>query len=383
MTSHRLVLRHILARPLRSTLTVGAIGLSVGLMGFLLVLSDALKQDWSPFMGQRVIVMGKSSFFDRLPMAYLPKLEEMPGVYRVTPFDFVVGFYRDNRPENQVPVSASDADTLLDVYVEANVPKDQVAAWKADPTGSIIGSMLRDKFGWKPGTHIVLKAPVRSGVIETTIRGVMEYKLDNGVYLHRRYLEQLSGDEGRVAMFWIMAKSRDVVGELTAAIERKFDNAPVPIRAMTEKQWQLMFMQMLGNVKAHIGSIGLATAFALVLITSNTLAMGARERRGETALLRVLGFARGTVLRLLLAEAVVYGLFGGAVGLALLQLFNRLAAAAIDKTQLSGMGALLNPTLGAALSVVGMAVGLAAVAGFVPAVNLSRRPIAQLLREAA
>ncbi len=383
MTSHRLVLRHLLARPLRTSATVGAIGLSVGLMGFLLVLSDALKQDWSPFMGQRVIVTGKSSFFDRLPMAYLPKIEEAPGVYRVTPLDFVVGFYRDNRPENQIGVNASDADTLLDVYVEAKVPKDEVAVWKTDPTGCIIGPMLRDKFGWKPGTHIVVKAPVKGGVIETTVRGVMEYKPDNGVYLHRRYFEQLSGDEGRVAMFWIMARSRDAVAPLTAELERKFDNAPVPIRAMTEKQWQLTVMQMLGNVKALIGSVGLATAFALVLITGNTLAMGARERRGETALLRVLGFARGTVVRLLLAEAVAYGLAGGALGLALMQLFDRLAAAAIDKTQLSGMGALLNPTLSTALSVVGMAVGLAAVAGFVPAANLSRRPIVQLLREAA
>ena len=56
-----------------------------------------------------------------------------------------------------------------------------------------------------------------------------------------------------------------------------------------------MFMQMLGNVKALIGSIGLATAFALLLITGNTLAMTARERRGESGVLRVLGFGRGEV----------------------------------------------------------------------------------------
>jgi putative ABC transport system permease protein len=183
-------------------------------------------------------------------------------------------------------------------------------------------------------------------------------------------------------MFWIMAKSRDDVAPITAEIERRFDNAPYPIRAMTEKQWQLMFMQMLGNVKVLIGSIGLATAFALVLITSNTLAMGARERRGETAILRVLGFGRPTVLGILLGEAAVYGLLGGAVGMALVRVFSSMVGAAMDKTQLQGLGQLLRPDLQSDLMVLFLGVALAVLSGVVPAANLSRRPVVQLLREA-
>ena len=375
--------RHVLARPLRSILTIGAIGLSVGLLGFLIVLSDGLKQDWSPMMAQRAIVMSKTSFFEKLPMAYLPKIAEIPGVKDVAPFDFLIAYYRDTRPENQIPVNATDADPFIRVYAEADIPPDQVAAWKEDPTGAIIGWILADRFGWKPGTRIVLKAPVKGGVIETTVRGVMGYHLDNGVYLHRRTYEQLTGDEGRVAMFWIMAKSRDDVAPLTAEIERRFENAPNPIRAMTEKQWQLMFMQMLGNVKALIGSIGLATAFALLLITSNTVAMGARERKGETAVLRVLGFPRKSVFSILLFEALFYGLLGAVAGALLTRVFSRFVGAALDKSQMAGMGQLLVPTVQTDLLVIGMSVGLAVVAGVAPALNLSRRPIVQLLREAA
>ena len=375
--------RHVLARPLRSILTIGAIGLSVGLLGFLIVLSDGLKQDWSPMMAQRAIVMSKTSFFEKLPMAYLPKIAEIPGVRDVAPFDFLIAYYRDTRPENQIPVNATDADPFIRVYAEADIPPDQVAAWKEDPTGAIIGWILADRFGWKPGTRIVLKAPVKGGVIETTVRGVMGYHLDNGVYLHRRTYEQLTGDEGRVAMFWIMAKSRDDVAPLTAEIERRFENAPNPIRAMTEKQWQLMFMQMLGNVKALIGSIGLATAFALLLITSNTLAMGARERRNETAVLRVLGFRRRAVLGVLLAEAALYGVLGGVAGMALLRVFSRLVGAAMDKTQLQGLGQLLRPDLASDLTVLLFGIALAVLSGVFPALNLSRRPIVQLLRETA
>jgi len=331
---------------------------------------------------QRAIVMAKSSFFEKLPMAYLAKIVEVPGVREVAPFDFLIAFYRDNRPENQIPVNGTDADPFLKVYAEADIPKDQVAAWKEDPTGAVIGWILADRFGWKPGTRIVLKAPVKGGVIETTVRAVMGYHLDNGVYLHRRYYEQLTGDEGRVAMFWIMAKSREDVAPLTAEIDRRFENAPAPIRAMTEKQWQLMFMQMLGNVKALIGSIGLATAFALILITSNTLAMGARERRGETAVLRVLGFGRRVVLGVLLTEAALYGVLGAAVGMVFVRGFSALANAGLNKTQLQGLGELLRPDLLSDLTVLLFGVLLAVVAGAVPAVTLSRRPVVQLLREA-
>lgn len=383
MTLATVVSRHVRARPLRTLLTVGAIGLSAGLMGFLILLSDGLKQDWSPMMGQRAIVMAKTSFFEKLPMAYLPKITEVPGVLYVTPFDFLVGFYRDNRPENQIPVNGTDAETFIKVYAEADIPKEQVAAWKEDPTGAVIGWILADRFGWKPGTRVVLKAPVKGGVVETTVRAVMGYRLDNGVYLHRRYFEQLTGDEGRVQMFWIMARSRDDVSPMTAEIERRFDNAPYPIRAMTEKQWQLMFMQMLGNVKVLIGSIGLATAFALVLITSNTLAMGARERRGETAVLRVLGFGRGAVLGLLLGEAALYGLIGACVGMALVRVFALLMGTAMNKTQLQGLGELLKPDLASDLTVLSIGIALAVLSGVVPATNLSRRPIVQLLRETA
>lgn len=377
-----LVHRHLLARPLRSILTVMAVGLSVGLMGFLILLADALKQDWSPMQAQRAIVMAKTSFFEKLPMAYLPKIAEVPGVREVAPFDFLIAFYKDNRPENQIPVNGTDADPFVKVYAEADIPKDQIAAWREDPTGSVIGWILADRFGWKPGTRIVLKAPVKGGVVETTVRAVMGYHLDNGVYLHRRYYEQLTGDEGRVAMFWVMATSRDAVAPMTAEIDRRFENAPAPIRAMTEKQWQLMFMQMLGNVKALIGSIGVATAFALVLITSNTLAMGARERRGETAVLRVLGFGRRAVLGVLLAEAALYGVLGAAVGMALVRVFSSVIGALMDKTQLQGFGQLLRPDLQTDLTVLLLGVALAIVSGAAPALNLSRRPVVQLLREA-
>ena len=375
------VWKQVKARPLRSSLTVAAFALSVGLLGFLLVLNDAFKKDWSIYQAQRVIVIAKSSMFERLPIAYLNRIEGTPGVKRVAAFDFLMTFWKDSRAENQIPLAASGVDELLDVYREADVLPAEVAAWKGDPTGCIVGPVLMEKFGWNVGERLVLKAPVNGGVLDTTIRGVMRYKLDNGVYIHRRYLEGMTGEQGKTSMFWILAATKEDVQKVTDLLEKKFENAPYPVTVMTEKQWQLMFMQMIGNVKALIGSIGLATAFALLLITGNTLAMTARERRGESGVLRVLGFGRGEVAGLLLAEAVFYGVAGAVAGTGLIYAFGYFVGRAMDKTQLAGMGALLVPDATAILVSVGASGVLAVLAGVVPVVGLSRTPIATLIRE--
>jgi len=383
MTPVRLVVRHVASRPLRSVLTVAAIGLSAGLVGFLYLVNGALKNDWSENMGSRAMVMAKSSFFERLPMAYLAKLEDIPGVQRVCPFDFLMAFWQNDRPENQVPFQSAPADAFIEVYKEAKIPPDQVAAWKADPTGCIIGPILAKQHKWKIGDRLVLKAPVPGGVIETTIRGIMTYKLDNGLYVHRRYFENVTGDAGQTGMYWILAKSRSDVARVTAEIERRLENAPVPIRAMSEKQWQLMFMDMLGNVQLLLGGIGLATAFTLFLITSNTLAMSARERRSETALLRVLGFPRRTVLRLLVLEGAIFGAAGAILAVGFMNLFAFLVGNALIETQWAGIGGLLRADPEMISAVTGLSLLVAVCSSLVPALNLSRRPIVSLMREAA
>ena len=379
----RLAVRHVTSRPLRTVLTVAAIGLSAGLVGFLYLVNGALKNDWSENMGQRAMVMAKSSMFEKLPMAYLARLEDVPGIQRVCPFDFLMTQWKDDRPENMIPFQAAPADAFIEVYKEAKIPPDQIAAWKADPTGSVMGPLLAKQHGWKVGDRIVLKAPVPGGVVETTVRAVMTYKLDNGLYVHRKYFENLTGDTGQVGMFWILAKSRPDVAKVTAEIDRRFDNAPVPIRAMSEKQWQLMFMEMLGNVQALLGGIGLATAFTLFLITSNTLAMAARERRGEAALLRILGFPRRTVLRLLVLEGAFFGAAGAVLAVGFMMLFARLVEKALIDTQWAGIGALLRADASIVLVVGGLSLAVAVLSSLVPAINLSGRPVVSLAREGA
>ena len=93
-------------------------------------------------MGQRAIVMAKTSFFEKLPMAYLPKIEDAPGVQRGRPVrlhDRASGATAGPRTRFR---SAPPTPTRFAVYAEAKIPPAEAAEWKDDPTGCVIGPIL-------------------------------------------------------------------------------------------------------------------------------------------------------------------------------------------------------------------------------------------------
>ncbi len=64
-------------------------------------------------------------------------------------------------------------------------------------------------------------------------------------------------------------------------------------------------------------SICAAVTFTVLLVSANTMAMSVRERIREVGILKTLGYTPGTILFLILGEAGVLSLLGGAIGLLL------------------------------------------------------------------
>ena len=77
------------------------------------------------------------------------------------------------------------------------------------------------------------------------------------------------------------------------------------------------FVSMLGNVKLLVTSIGTIIVCVILLIAANTMAMTARERVTEIAVLRTLGFPKRTILGLILGESLLLSLIGGLLGVGL------------------------------------------------------------------
>lgn len=71
---------------------------------------------------------------------------------------------------------------------------------------------------------------------------------------------------------------------------------------------------MLGNVQLLFGAISLALVVSILFVTGNTMAMTVRDRTGEIAVLRALGFRRTLVGALVAIEATVVGAAGASLG---------------------------------------------------------------------
>jgi len=104
------------------------------------------------------------------------------------------------------------------------------------------------------------------------------------------------------------------VTSVSKAIDEMFANSPQPTKTETEKGFMLSFVAQLGNVKLFIMSICGAVVFAILLVSANTMAMTIRERTREVAVLKTLGFKRGTILALYVGEAVTISFLGGLLG---------------------------------------------------------------------
>ncbi|HTF37455.1 MAG TPA: FtsX-like permease family protein, partial [Blastocatellia bacterium] len=197
---------------------------------------------------------------------------------------------------------------------------------------------------------------------------------------HREYVEEAFGRPGKVGQYRVRLDSPASAARVMEEIDSMFKNSAAPTKTETEAAFAASFISMLGNVKGLISGIGLIVVFTITLIGANTMAMSARERFTEVAVMKALGFRPAMILTLMLSEAVLIALAGGVLAV--------IAAKVIF--QFVGLGDVLalflqNFKIGA--STIAIALGGSAliglVSGGIPAWNAARISIVDGLRRVA
>ena len=130
----------------------------------------------------------------------------------------------------------------------------------------------------------------------------------------------------------------------------------------------------MGNVELLIMSIGSVVFFTLLLVTGNTMAIAVRERSGELAVLKTVGFSDFRVLKLILAEAILIAGQGGFIGLVLAKLVIPDLSRALPM-----LGGLYISPFTFGLGFV-LALGVGTAAGLLPAIGAMRLRVVDALR---
>jgi len=380
MTKTSFVIRNSFRNKRRSILTMLSIGFSLLLLTLMMTIWRSFYIDSGPpDSAKRVITRHRVSLTFLLPTYYRDKIRSLPGVVAVVPMTFFGGKYIDDRPENSFAQFATDPSEYLKVATDKIVPPDQALAWQRDRAGALVDVELAKKFGWKIGDRIHLTGTFFPANPELTVRAI--FTMDpppRTIYFHAAYLEEaIPWFKGQAGFFDTRISSADDVGNVTAAIDDLFRNSPEPTKTESEHAFKLSFVAMLGNVKAFILSICAAVVFAILLVSTNTMAMSIRGRTREVAVLKTLGFTARNVLSLFVGEAVALSLAGGALGiLAAAGVVQLLTHSPVGIGISNGLKVTL-PTMGVAL-IVAASVGL--FSACLPAYNASRMNIVEGLR---
>jgi len=318
MTLASFVRKNAFRNKRRTLLTIFSIAFPLLLLSFLMSIwrafyGDDLRSEQS---NQRLITRHKVSLTNLIPSSYREKISHIPGVTQALPMNWFGGIYKDAKPENFFARFGTDPDEFFNVYPELSLPKDQEDAWKKDRAGCVADAELAKKYGWKIGDRIVLTGDIYPITLELTVRGLFTAKLpNNSLYFNEKYVEEgVPFAKGNAGFYAILVDSPQNVNRVSHDIDAAFANAPEPTRTETEKAFGLSFLAMLGNVKAFILIISSAAVFTILLVTGNTMAMSIRERTREVAVLKTLGFTRGTILGLFIGESVAVSAIGGVLG---------------------------------------------------------------------
>lgn len=385
MKFFRLVFRNVFRKKTRAFLTIGSIVLVLVLIVVLTSLLDSLEGEGNAGIGAtRIFVVHTAGLAQFLPVAYRQKMEAVPRVVAVTQEMWFGGTYIDSRPQNFFGQLGVDPKAWAQVHEDYSVPKDQLLAWQSQRDSFLAGQQLVDRYHWKIGDRIQIQGSYIPITMDLVLAGVYRGVDESVVFYHYKYLDNTwLGQGGLTGNFVLRVKKVEDVPVVVDTINRMFENSSVPVKAMPEKQFRLQLVEMLGNVKLLVRSISLTVLFTIILIVANTMAMSARERVTEIAVLKALGFKRHHVLGMVLAEALVLALSGGILGVLVSFPFTHMIVEGMKQSPAANFAYNFRVSWPTVLTAFATAVAIGTFSGFIPAIRSSRTSVVNALRQVA
>lgn len=320
----RLASRNMWRSRLRTALTIAGISVAIISFGLLRTVVDSWYAGAELGSSGRLITRNAASLAFPLPLSYGERIRRMPGIKSVTWANWFGGIYIDDK--HFFPQFAVDPDSYFKVYPEYLVDPVEMAAFKADRRGVIVGSKTAAKYGWKIGDQVPLRGTVYPGTWSFTIRGIYhgsDDKVDTSQFLmHWSYVNEtiknlLPSLADRVGIFAVDITNPADAAPTSVAIDSLFRNSLSETRTETQKAFQLGFISMVDTILLAIQTVAYVVILIIMAVMANTMAMAARERTREYATLLALGFDHAFVYCLIIGESVTMAVLGGAVGIAL------------------------------------------------------------------
>lgn len=325
----------------------------------------------------RILVAPKMLSGDgRLPMSLASTIKQIDGVKHVSRYLIT----RGEHPSGARYLVAGEEDSGLELATDFfPVEPAALEAWKQEKRiGAIVSDESMAELKLKIGDLVEL--PTEYGPMQIKVVGISRKgKIGHRIAVHFDYLQEL-GKNPDTCQYRVYS-SPDDYDRVAAGIIEKTAQTPSPARAFSDSQFATSWVRRVSVVPALLGFLGAFLMLTTALTLANNTAISIRERRIETATLRTIGYRKSSIIRVVLAEAVLIGIIGGLVSVVVTAILLR------NGVQLTpGTDRLLQK-----VSLTPFAIGcglltsvLIPLAGALPAALSSvRRPLVDALRDTA
>uniref|UniRef100_A0A7V4A1H9 ABC transporter permease n=1 Tax=Thermus tengchongensis TaxID=1214928 RepID=A0A7V4A1H9_9DEIN len=377
MEIFHLVLRNLLARPVRSLLTLLGVLIATSSMVLFLSFGEGLRRSLFQELSRvgpaiQVVPEGTEGLgfgtYPEITPAQLQALEEAGqalGVRALVPtlflsrggFDPQTSFFFQGLPRGVGP------DLLY--------PGVRAKEGRLVPTaeGAVVGGKVAKR------SQLALESPLRlSPQVTLRVEGILEESgglADNLIFVPLEALQRVLGTQNFSAVLVALSP-----GQKAEEVARNLEKAVPGLKAQTTGDVMRFAERALRISDLVRFGISLVALIVGGLLVANTVMMSVYERTREFGVMRALGARRGFIFRLVVLEALFLALLGGTLGLAL----GGMVSYAINLYTFAQVGLALSavtPRLALFSLLVALSLGL--FAGLLPAYNASRIPVVEAL----
>jgi putative ABC transport system permease protein len=309
-----LVLKNLMRSKRRTFLTVLSIAVSLFIFSALVSLPTVANQILgNTASSTRVATHNKAGLAYSIPIAYKQRILAIPHVEVTVPESWFGGVYHE--VYDQFPNLAADPENVDRMWPDWGISPEQFAQFKKIRTAALVGAGTMKRFHLQVGQQIQLRGTLYPFNVTLQIVGTIGGKAPPDFLLFRRdYLEEAAGRPGIVDNIWVKVDQPENVPQVIAAIDEGFANSSAETISEKESAFIGGFLDQYRMFFRMAELLGFIVVLTIGLVAANTAAMSIRERRGEIAVMRSMGFTSRTILSLLLAESVLIGLIGGVIG---------------------------------------------------------------------
>ncbi len=340
MRFYTFVLKNVVRRRVRSTLTIIGMALAVGAVVALVGVSRSTEQSFMDIYEQQnvAVIVQQRGAVQRLTSVLSAELgkeiEKIPGVKHVNAglVDFTS---LDELGADAVVVQGWEVDSLL--MRKLKIMPDGRNLKPDDKNCVLLGEQLAIALDKKAGDKMSL---YETG--DYTVVGIFQSSVSyetRSMVMQLADLQRFMGRPGQVTGFAVLvdhpedeAEIKRICGEI-AALGPRIDAKPAA--ESVSETTEIRFI----NAMAWIVS-AIAIIISVVLML-NTMIMSVSERTREIGILRAIGWRRSRIVRMILIESFLLSLCGGVIGsiaaVGLTRLLARHpAVAGLIDTQISG-----------------------------------------------